>query len=112
MIAAMMDVHLSMEIVLEINAIQSMVIVLEINAIQSTKIVLEIIARQFMEFVLERVVTLYMRSVLEIIALQFMKRATVSTAKLFTMFVMEISVKVGLPVMARDVQQLKEIVME
>ena len=88
MIAAMMDVTLSTEIVSELNAIQ------------------------FMEFVSGRVVALYMISVLEIIVLLFIMLATGSTVNLGMVFAMEISVKVGLPVMARDVQQLKEIVME
>ena len=87
MIAAMMDVTLSMEIVSEINAIQ------------------------FMEFVSGRVVTLYTISVLEIIAQQFMMLAMGNTANL-GMFAMEISVKVGMRVMERNVRHVKEIAME
>ena len=75
-------------------------------------IVLEIIALQFMEFVSEKVVTLYMMSVLEIIALQFMMLAMENTAYPLTMLVLEISVKVGLPVMERNVKHVREIVTE
>ena len=88
MIVALMDAILSMGIVLEINAIR------------------------FMEYVSGRDVTLYMISVLEIIALQFIMRAMGNIVSLETMFAMEISVKVDMRVMERNVRHVKEIAME